>query len=194
MPGPPLLLASVRSRLWRSPGGSAPLVAEIVKQGGALTIAMVTRPFSFEGIHRSQVAEEGINNLIDKVDTLIIIPNDRLLQLCDQKVSIDVAFKMADEVLFHGVQAIVEVVTVPGLINLDFAGIRTVMEDAGPAWMSVGQGSGPGRAADAARKALASPLMDISVKGVKGVLFNIVGGNLTLFEVKNAAEGHPASG
>ncbi|MFH1016431.1 MAG: cell division protein FtsZ, partial [Chloroflexota bacterium] len=136
--------------------GSAPLVAEIAEQSGALTIAMVTKPFSFEGVHRNQVAEEGITNLIDKVDTLIIIPNDRLLQLCDQKTSIDEAFKMADEVLFHGVQAIAEVVTVPGLINLDFAGIRTVMEDAGPAWMSIGRGSGPGRAVDAAKKALAS--------------------------------------
>ena len=169
--------------------GSAPLVAEIARQSGALTIAMVTRPFSFEGIHRSQVAEEGITNLIDKVDTLIIIPNDRLLQLCDQKTSIDVAFRMADEVLFHGVQAIAEVITVPGLINLDFTGVQTIMKDAGPAWMSIGRGSGQGRAADAARKALASPLMDISVKGAKGVLFNIVdGSSLTLFEVRNAAE------
>jgi len=169
--------------------GSAPLVAEIAKQSGALTIAMVTMPFSFEGTHRNQVAEEGITNLIDKVDTLIIIPNDRLLQLSDQKTSIDGAFKMADEVLFHGVQAIAEVVTVPGLINLDFAGVRTVMKDAGPAWMSIGRGSGQSRAVDAAKKALASPLMDISVERAKGVLFNIVGGsNLTLFEVKNVAE------
>ena len=169
--------------------GSAPVVAEIAKQSGALTIAIVTKPFSFEGVHRNQVAEEGITNLIDKVDTMIIIPNDRLLQLCDQKTGIDVAFKMADEVLFHGVQAIAEVVTVPGFINLDFAGIRTVMKDAGPAWMSIGQGSGQGRAVDAAKKALSSPLMDISVEGAKGVLFNIVGSsNLTLFEVKNVAE------
>ncbi len=169
--------------------GAAPLVAEIAKQSGALTIAMVTKPFGFEGIHRNQVAEEGIASLIDKVDTLIIIPNDRLLQLCDQKTSIDVAFKTADEVLCHGVQAIAEVVTVPGFINLDFAGIRTVMKDAGPAWMSVGQGSGQGRAVDAAKKALVSPLIGISIEGAKGVLFKIVGGsNLTLFEVKDAAE------
>jgi len=169
--------------------GSAPLVAEIAKQSGALTIAIVTMPFSFEGTHRNQVAEEGITNLIDKVDTLIIIPNDRLLQLSNQKTNIDGAFKMADEVLFHGVQAIAEVITVPGLVNVVFAGVRTVMKDAGPAWMSIGRGSGQSRAVDAAKKALASPLMDISVERAKGVLFNIVGGsNLTLFEVKNVAE------
>jgi cell division protein FtsZ len=110
--------------------GSAPVAAEISKQSGALTIGVVTRPFSFEGAHRSQTAEEGILGLIDKVDTLIIIPNDRLLDLCDQKTTVDSAFKMADEVLFHGVQAIAEVVTVPGLINLDFADVRTVMANA----------------------------------------------------------------
>ena len=126
--------------------GSAPLVAEIAKQSGALTIAFVTKPFKFEGTHRNQVAEEGIGNLIDKVDALIIIPNERLLETSDQKTSIDSAFKMADEVLFHGVRAIAEVVTVPGLINVDFASVRTVMKDAGPAWMSIGKGSGSNRA------------------------------------------------
>jgi len=167
--------------------GSVPMVAQSAKQSGALTIAVVTRPFSFEGTHRNQTAEQGIMSLMDKVDTLIIIPNDRLLDLCDQKASVDNAFKMADEVLYHGVQAIAEVVTVPGLINLDFADIRTVMKDAGPAWMSIGRGSGQNRAIDAAKQALASPLLDVSMEGAKGVLFNIAGSNLTLFEVNEAA-------
>jgi len=169
--------------------GSIPMVAQIAKQSGALTIAVVTKPFSFEGAHRNQVAEEGLIDLTDKVDTLIIIPNDRLLALCDQKTSIDNAFKMADEVLFHGVQAIAEVVTVPGLVNLDFADVRTVMKDAGPAWMSIGYGSGQNRARDAAKAALSSPLLDVSIEGSRGVLFNIAGGsNLSLFEVNEAAE------
>ncbi|HEY98003.1 MAG TPA: cell division protein FtsZ [Dehalococcoidia bacterium] len=169
--------------------GSAPIVAEMAKQTGALTIAVVTKPFGFEGTHRNQVAEEGITSLMDKVDTLIIIPNDRLLDLCDHKTSVDGAFKLADEVLHHGVQAIAEVITVPGLINLDFADVRTVMKDAGPAWMSVGRGTGQNRATEAAKQALASPLLDVSVQGAKGVLFNIAGSSsLTLFEVNIAAE------
>jgi cell division protein FtsZ len=169
--------------------GSAPIVAEIAKQGGSLTIAVVTKPFSFEGNHRTQVAEEGIENLLGKVDTLIIIPNDRLLTLCDTKTGVDSAFKMADDVLRHGVQAITEVITVPGVINLDFADIKAIMKDAGPAWMSIGRGSGQNRATDAAKEALASPLLDVAVDGATGVLFNIVGGSsLTLFEVNEAAE------
>ncbi|MDD5038289.1 MAG: cell division protein FtsZ [Dehalococcoidales bacterium] len=169
--------------------GSAPVVAQIAKQSGALTIAVVTKPFNFEGNHRLHTAEEGIMNLIDKVDTLIIIPNDRLLELVDKKSGVDSAFKMADEVLFHGVQAIAEVVTVPGLINLDFADIRTIMKDAGPAWMSIGHGSGQNRAAEAAKEALSSSLLDVSIEGAKGVLFNITGGDsLSLFEVNGAAD------
>jgi len=169
--------------------GSAPMVAEISKQTGALTIAIVTKPFAFEGNHRMHTAENGIMELIDKVDTLVIIPNDRLLDLCDQKTGVDSAFKMADEVLYHGVQAIAEVVTVPGLINLDFADIRTIMRDAGPAWMSIGHGSGQNRAVDAAKQALSSPLLDVSMEGAKGVLFNVAGSNsLSLFEVNAAAE------
>ncbi|MDO8687926.1 MAG: cell division protein FtsZ [Dehalococcoidales bacterium] len=169
--------------------GSIPMVAQTCKQGGALTIAVVTKPFAFEGSHRTQVAEEGILDLSTKVDTLIIIPNDKLLELCDQKTGIDGAFKMADEVLFHGVQAIAEVVTVPGLINLDFADVRTVMKDAGPAWMSIGKASGQNRARDAAKDALSSPLLDVSIEGARGVLFNICGGpGLSLFEVNDAAE------
>jgi cell division protein FtsZ len=169
--------------------GSIPMVAQLAKQSGALTIAVVTRPFGFEGTHRSQVAEQGLTSLIDKVDTLIVIPNDRLLELCDQRTSVDGAFKLADEVLFRGVQAIAEVVTVPGLINLDFADIRTVMKDAGPAWMSIGHGSGHNRAGEAARQALASPLLDVCMQGATGILFNMAGSStLTLFEVNEAAD------
>jgi len=169
--------------------GAAPVIAEIAKQGGALTIAVVTRPFTFEGAHRCDVAEQGIGRLLGKVDTLIIIPNDRLLELCDQKTAVDSAFKLADDVLRHGVQAIAEVITVPGMINLDFADVKAVMKDAGPAWMSMGRGSGQNRAVDAAKEALASPLLDVSIDGSKGVLFNVVGGSsLTLMEVNEAAE------
>lgn len=169
--------------------GSIPVVAEVSRQSGALTIAIVTKPFSFEGTRRSKVAEEGILQLADKVDTLIIIPNDRLLELCDAKTSVDSAFRMADDVLRLGVQAIAEVVTVPGLINLDFADIRSIMKDAGPAWMSVGKGNGQNRAVEAARAALASPLLDVSINGSKGVLFNVTGdSSLTLFECNEAAE------
>lgn len=169
--------------------GSIPVVAEIAKQSGALTIAIVTKPFSFEGARRAKVAEQGILNLCDKVDTLIIIPNDRMLELVDSKTTVDNAFKLADDVLRLGVRAIAEVVTVPGLINLDFADIRSIMKGAGPAWMSVGHGSGANRAADAAKAALASPMLDVSINGAKGVLFNITGGNdLTLFECNEAAD------
>jgi cell division protein FtsZ len=169
--------------------GGIPVVAEVAKQTGALTIAVVTKPFTFEGAHRSQVAEGGLITLSEKVDTLIIIPNDRLLQLCDAKTTIDSAFKLADDALFLGVQAISEVVTVPGLINLDFADIKAVMRNAGPAWMSVGKSSGQNRAAEAAKAALASPLLDVSISGAGGVLFNITGGSsLTLFECNEAAQ------
>ncbi len=170
--------------------GAIPFVAELAKGAGALTIAVVTKPFAFEGTHRAQVAEEGIERLLDKVDTLIIIPNDRLLSLCDNKTAVGNAFKMADDALRHGVQAIAEVITVPGLINLDFADVKAVMKDAGPAWMSIGTGSGQNRATNAAKAALDSPLLDVvSVEGSTGVLFNVAGGdNLTLFEVNEAAQ------
>jgi cell division protein FtsZ len=169
--------------------GAAPIVAQIAKESGALTIAVVTKPFTFEGTHRTKVAMEGISRLLGKVDTLIIIPNDRLLDLCDNKTGVDAAFKMADDVLRHGVQAISEVITVPGMINLDYADVKAVMKDAGPAWMSIGRGCGKNRATDAARAALASPLLDVTVEGARGVLFNVVGGpDLTLFEVNEAAE------
>jgi cell division protein FtsZ len=169
--------------------GSIPIVAEIAKKSGALTIAIVTKPFGFEGRHRMKNAEEGIARLASKCDTLIIIPNDRLLALADKQTSIEAAFRMADDCLRHGVQAISEVITVPGMINLDFADVRAIMKDAGPAWMSIGIGTGASRAVDAAKDALASPLLDVSIKGAKGVLFNITGSDsLTLHEVNQAAE------
>jgi cell division protein FtsZ len=169
--------------------GGIPVVAEVAKESGALTIGVVTKPFTFEGGHRLEVAEEGIVNVSGKVDTLIIIPNDRLLQLCDAKTTVDSAFRLADDALRLGVQAISEVVTVPGLINLDFADIKSVMKNAGPAWMSVGTGTGPNRAAEAAKAALASPLLDVAVSGARGVLFNVTGGSsLTLFECNEAAQ------
>ncbi|MDD2471844.1 MAG: cell division protein FtsZ [Dehalococcoidales bacterium] len=169
--------------------GSASVVAQVAKESGALTIAVVTKPFAFEGARRSEVAKDGINRLLGKVDTLIIIPNDRLLDLCDAKTGMDSAFKMADDVLRHGVQAISEVITVPGVINLDFADVKAIMKDAGPAWMSIGHGSGKNRAVEAAKEALASPLLDVSISGSNGILFNIVGSeDLTLFEVNEAAE------
>ena len=169
--------------------GAASVIADIAKQSGALTIAVVTKPFNFEGAHRCQVADEGITRLLGKVDTLIIIPNDRLLALCDQKTGVDSAFSMADDVLRHGVQSIAEVITTPGMINLDFADVKAVMKDAGPAWMSIGRGTGQNRANDAAKEALASPMLDVSIEGSQAVLFNVVGGSsLTLYEVNQAAD------
>jgi cell division protein FtsZ len=169
--------------------GSAPVVAQMAKETGALTIAIVTKPFGFEGTHRMKVAEEGIAELMPNVDTLVLIPNDRLFDICDQKTGVDGAFKLADEVLCNGVQAIAEVITVPGLINLDFADVRSVMKDAGPAWMSIGHGSGSNRAVEAAKQALQSPLLDVSIDGSKGVIFNVAGdSSLTLYEVNAAAD------
>jgi len=169
--------------------GSISVVADMAKQSGALTVACVTKPFTFEGNRRMQVAEEGIRELASKLDTVIIVPNDKLLEISNNKTGIDGAFKIADEVLCNAVQAIAEVITVPGLVNLDFADVRSIMKDAGPAWMSVGHGSGANRTVTAAKEALESPLLDTSVKGAKGVMFNVVGGsNLTLFEVSDAAK------
>lgn len=169
--------------------GSAPIAAEVAKASGALTIAIVTRPFSFEGRHRDSTAMQGISNLLDRVDTLIIIPNDRLLALCDPKTSVDCAFKMADDVLRHGVEAISQVINSPGMVNIDFADVKAVMKGAGPAWMSIGKGAGPNRATDAAKEALASPILDVAIQGATAAMYNIVGGDsLTLFEVNKAAE------
>jgi cell division protein FtsZ len=169
--------------------GSAALVAEIAKESGALTIAIITIPFTYEGSHRNDVAKNGITKLLPKVDTLLIIPNDKLLDLCNQKTSIDSAFKMADEVIKHGVQAISEVITGTSPVKMNFADVKAVMKNAGPAWMSVGRGTGKNRAIDAAKEALSSPLLDVTIDRSKGVLFNVVGGsNLSLCEVNEAAE------
>jgi cell division protein FtsZ len=170
--------------------GAAPVIAELGREIKALTIAIVTRPFTFEGSVRREKAEEGLANLIGNVDTLIVIPNDRLLAICDYRVSVDDAFITADEVLQNGVQAISELITVPGLINLDFADVKAIMANAGQAWMAIGRGSGPNRAVDAAKAAISSPLLDvISLEGAKGVLLNITGGgSLTISEVHEAAE------
>ena len=169
--------------------GSAPIIAKLAKESGALTIAIVTKPFAFEGTPRRLQAEKGIANLIPSVDTLIIIPNERLLSVCDHKVLMTDAFKLANDALVNGVRAISEVITVPGMINLDFADIRAIMAGAGPAWMSIGMGTGQNRAVDAAKAALASPMLDASINGAKGCLFTITGGSdLTLHESEEAAE------
>lgn len=155
--------------------GAAPIVAEVAREMGALTIGVVTKPFTFEGAKRRQQAEEGVRDLQDKVDTLIVIHNDRLLQIGDDKVSIEEAFSMADDVLRQGIQGISELITIPGLVNLDFADVRKVMSDAGPALMAIGAGRGENRATDAARQAISSPLLEVDITGATGVLFNVTG-------------------
>ncbi|GAC1458228.1 MAG: cell division protein FtsZ [Candidatus Limnocylindrales bacterium] len=169
--------------------GAAPVIAEIAKDIGALTVAVVTKPFAFEGAKRRLLAEQGIQELVDKVDTLITIPNDRLLQVAEKKTTMVDAFRIVDDVLRQGVQGISDLITVPGLINLDFADVKTIMTNAGSALMGIGHGTGESRAADAARQAIMSPLLEQSIEGARGVLFTITGGpDLTLFEVNEAAE------
>jgi cell division protein FtsZ len=169
--------------------GAAPVIAEISRELGALTVGVVTRPFGFEGRKRSDQAEGGIKQLRDKVDTLIIIPNDRLLQVVEKRTSIVDAFRIADDVLRQGVQGITDLITVPGLINLDFADVRTIMRQAGSALMGIGVAGGENRAAEAAKAAISSPLLEASVEGATGILLNITGGpDLGLFEVNEAAE------
>jgi cell division protein FtsZ len=169
--------------------GGAPIIAEVAKSIGALTIGVVTRPFTFEGRRRSVQAEQGIQTLKEKVDTLIIIPNDRLLQVSDDKTSMINAFKMADEVLLQGVQGITDLITTPGLINTDFADVKMIMTNAGSALMGIGYASGDGRAVAAARSAISSPLLEASIEGARGILLNISGpSDLGLFEVNEAAE------
>lgn len=169
--------------------GGAPVVAEIAKSLGALTIGVVTRPFSFEGRRRSVQAEQGIQRLKEKVDTLIIIPNDRLLTVSNDKTSMVNAFKIADEVLLQGVQGITDLITVPGIINTDFADVKMIMSNAGTAIMGIGSATGEGRAVNAARSAITSPLLEASIEGAQGILLNIAGGSdLGLFEVNEAAE------
>lgn len=169
--------------------GGAPVVADIAKETAALTVAVVTKPFVFEGKRRMAQAERGIAELQDKVDTLIVIPNNRLLDIGDKKTTMLDAFRMADDVLRQGVQGISDLITVPGLINLDFADVRTIMTNAGSALMGIGRATGEDRAQKAARQAVASPLLEASIEGARGILLNITGGsNLGLFEVNEAAE------
>jgi cell division protein FtsZ len=169
--------------------GAAPLVAQVAKELGALTIGVVTRPFTFEGRKRSTQAEDGIQALKDEVDTLIVIPNDRLLQIADGDTSVVSAFRLADDVLLQGVQGITDLIMTPGLINLDFADVRTVMKDAGSALMGIGKARGDKRALEAAKLAIASPLLEASVDGAQGVLLMLAGGSdLGLFEVNEAAD------
>ena len=168
--------------------GASPIIAQIAREVNALTIGVVTRPFTFEGSHRSQAAEMGIQNLKKQSDTLIVIPNDRLLQIVDKRASLQDAFKVADDVLKQGVQGISELITVPGLINLDFADVRTIMSEGGAALMAVGRATGEDRARKAAEMAISSELLDITIDGAHGILFNVTGGEgLTLFEVNQAA-------
>lgn len=168
--------------------GGGPIVAQIAKEVGALTIGVVTRPFTFEGSRRIQAAEAGITKLKEQADTLIVIPNDRLLQIVDKRATVSQAFKLADDVLRQGVQGISELITVPGLINLDFADVRTIMSEGGAALMAVGSGKGEDGARIAAEAAISSQLLDITIDGARGILFNVTGGpELTLFEVNQAA-------
>jgi len=169
--------------------GAAPVVAEVAKEIGALTVGVVTKPFTFEGRKRMNQAEKGIEELKNKVDTLITIPNDRLLQVVEKHTSIVEAFRIADDVLRQGVQGISDLIAVPGLINLDFADVKTIMKETGSALMGIGSASGDNRAVEAARLAISSPLLETSIEGARGVLLNITGGgSLGLFEVNEAAE------
>lgn len=169
--------------------GATPIIASIAREIGALTVAVVTKPFTFEGTRRMVTAEEGIAELKEKVDTLIVIPNQRILDVVDKKLSLMEAFKVADSVLGHGVQGISDLITTPGLINVDFADVRAIMNNSGSALMGIGSGTGENRATMAARMAIASPLLEISIDGAKGVLFNISGGSdLAMSEVDEAAK------
>jgi len=168
--------------------GAAPIIAEIAKEAGALTVAVVTKPFAFEGIRRMQTADEGIEALNDTVDTLIVIPNQRLLEVVDKKMTFIDAFRLADNVLGQGVKGISDLITVPGLINVDFADVKTIMIDAGSALMGIGEASGEDRAVVAARMAVSSPLLEVSIDGAKGILYNITGGpDMTMSEVSDAS-------
>jgi cell division protein FtsZ len=169
--------------------GGAPIVADLAAEVGSLTVGVVTRPFSFEGRKRAEVAEEGITELSEGVDTIIVIENDRLLQVVEPRTPVVDAFKLADDVLRQGVQGITDLITVPGLVNLDFADVRTIMRDAGTAMMGIGSARGENRAAEAAKQAVSSPLLEASIEGATGILLNVTGGrDIGLFEVNEAAE------
>ncbi len=168
--------------------GATPIVAKVARELGALSIGVVTRPFTFEGAQRSRTAEAGIEQLKEHVDTLIVIPNDRLLEAADKRISLIDSFGLADDVLRQGIQGISELITVPGLINLDFADVKTIMSLGGAALMAVGHGSGEDRAREAAEKALSSHLLDVTIDGARGILFNVTGGpNMSLYEINQAA-------
>jgi cell division protein FtsZ len=168
--------------------GASPVIANLAKEMGILTVGVVTKPFAFEGHRRKSQAEEGLENLKNKVDTLITIPNDKILSIIDKKTPLNEAFAVVDDVLRQGVQGIADLITVHGLINVDFADVKTIMENAGSALMGIGYGSGENRAVEAAKSAVESPLLELSIDGAKGVLFNITGGNdLSMFEVDEAA-------
>lgn len=169
--------------------GASPIIAEVAKESGALTVAVVTKPFGFEGVRRGTVAEEGIELLKDKVDTLIVIPNQRLLDVVDRKMTLMDAFRLADNILGQGVQGISDLITVPGLVNVDFADVKTIMSDSGTALMGIGQASGENRATTAARAAISSPLLEVSIEGAKGVLYIITGGaDMGLQEIAEASQ------
>ncbi len=169
--------------------GASPIIAAVARELGALTIGVVTRPFTFEGSQRRRTAESALAQLAENVDTLIVIPNDRLLQIVDKKMGINQAFRTADDVLRQGIQGISELITIPGLINLDFADVRSVMLEGGAALMAIGRGTGENRAREAAEQAIHSALLDVSIEGARAILFNIKGGeDMSLFEVNEAAE------
>ena len=168
--------------------GAAPVIAKIAQELGALTVGVITKPFSYEGTRRRRAADEGTATLKENVDTLITVPNDRLAALADKKMTIQMAFALADDVLRQGIQGISDTITVPGLINLDFADVKSVMAQAGSALIGIGRASGDNRAVDAAKLAVASPLLDVSMEGARGVLFNITGSDYTLLEVHDAAQ------
>ena len=169
--------------------GAMPVIAQLAKEAGALTIAVITKPFAFEGTRRMVIAEEGIENLKDKVDTMIVIPNQRIMEVVDKKMTLLEAFKVVDGVLGQAVQGISEIITVPGLINRDFADVKAIMENAGSALLGIGTGVGENRAQAAVRAAISSPLLDVSIEGARGILFQITGGpDLTMSEVDEAAK------
>lgn len=168
--------------------GAAPIIAEMAKESGALTVAVVTKPFSFEGLQRKKIAEEGLEILKSQVDTIITIPNDRLLQIIDKKTLLLDSFKLVDDILYQGVKGISDLIVVPGIINVDFADVKAIMENTGPSLMGIGRASGENRAVEAAKQAISSPLLELSINGAKGILFNISGGpDLTMMEVNEAA-------
>jgi len=168
--------------------GASPVIAEIAREAGALTVAVVTKPFAFEGKKRMITAEEGIANLKDAVDTLIVIPNQRLMDVVDKKLSFLDAFKLADNVLGQGVQGISDLITVPGLINVDFADVKTIMSESGTALMGIGEATGENRAVTAARTAISSPLLEVSIDGAKGILYNIISGpDVSMSEISDAS-------